>query len=105
MQNKCLNLFINTKIEHKYNIIEYSIMLPDSTKTTKKMYGWFSPSAVKNQDRTVTYKKKDGSNIIVSSVTDNPHDSGTTFKDIVFLGELERFVSSVPNNLQKYIHR
>lgn len=63
----------------------------------KKTYGWFSPTAQKYNKVIVTWKTLKGSNVIVSAVTDNPHDSGTKFKDIKYIGELSKFVSSLPN--------
>ena len=64
----------------------------------EKMYGWYSNEASKIQKRIVTYTNTDGENVIVSSVTSTPDDSCTNFKDIVFVGELRNFVSSVENN-------
>ena len=61
-----------------------------------KKYAWFSPTAATVQKRVVTYQTKMGSNLIVSCITNNPHSSGTKFTDIVFLGEVVKFVSSVP---------
>ena len=63
----------------------------------KKIYAWVSPSTINNQEMIVTYKTMSGENINVSVITDNPHDSGTSFKDIQFMGEVEQWVSSVPN--------
>ena len=67
-----------------------------SSRDKEKMYAWFSPTAATVQKRVVTYQTKMGSNVIVSCITDNPHSSGTKFADIVFLGEVVKFVSSVP---------
>lgn len=63
----------------------------------KKIYGWFSEEASNVQENIVTYKTKFGSNVIISSITDNPHDSGTAFNDIQLIGEVDRWVSTVPN--------
>lgn len=63
---------------------------------TEKKYGWFSPTAFMNQKSIVTYTTITGDKVNVCSVTNTPDDSCTAFKDMKFLGELDRFVSSVP---------
>ena len=70
-------------------------MAPHETK--KKIYGWFSEEASNLHKYIVTYKTKLGSNVIVSFITDNPHDSGAAFNDIQLIGEVDRWVSTVPN--------
>ena len=66
------------------------------TTNTEKMYGWFSPTAYESSERYVLYLDTKNRNVNVTCVTNNPDNSGTLFKDIVFVGELSRFVSSVP---------
>ena len=56
-------------------------------ETKEKMYAWFSEEASNTQEHIVTYKTKLGSNVIISCITDNPHDSGTAFNDIQLIGE------------------
>ena len=62
--------------------------------SAKKSYGWFSPTAQKYQNTIVTWKTLKGTNVNVSFVTDNPHDSGTKFKDIKYIGNTTS--SSIP---------
>ncbi len=64
---------------------------------SKKIYAWFSPSAVNFQDMIVTYKTFSGNDVVVSSITDNPHDSHLLFKDVIFIGEVDHWVSSIKN--------
>ena len=68
---------------------------------TEKMYGWFSPTAYESSSRSILYLDTENRNVNVTCVTNNPDDSGTVFTDIIFVGELSRFVSSVVkyNNL------
>lgn len=70
-------------------------MAPHENK--KKIYGWFSKEASNVHEHIVTYKTKFGSNVIISCITDNPHDSGTAFNDIQFIGEVDSWVSTIPN--------
>ena len=68
-----------------------------STDNSEKMYGWYSPMAQFNAKHIITYlRASDNQEVIVSSVTKTPHDSGTKFPDIKFIGELSKFVSSKP---------
>lgn len=70
---------------------------------SKKIYAWFSPSAVNLQDLIVTYKTFSGNDVVVSSITDNPHESGLLFKDVILIGEVDHWVSSVKNhNSERY---
>ena len=70
-----------------------------SPTNTEKMYGWYSPTAQFNTRHIITYlRASDNQEVIVSSVTKTPHDSGTKFPDIKFIGELSKFVSSKPTN-------
>ena len=34
---------------------------------------------------------------LISSITDNPHNSGLMFTDVTFIGEVDRWISSIPN--------
>ncbi len=70
-----------------------------STSNSEKMYGWYSPTAQYNTSHIITYlRASDNREVIVSCVTKTPHDSGTKFSDIKFIGELSKFVSSKPTN-------
>ena len=72
-------------------------MMPSSN--SEKMYGWYSPTAQCNTSYIITYlRASDNQEVIVSSVTKTPRDSGTKFPDIKFIGELSKFVSSKPTN-------
>jgi len=64
---------------------------------SKKMYAWVSPTAIMQQDLIVTYQTNSGDNVIISSITDNPHNSGLMFTDVTFIGEVDRWISSIPN--------
>lgn len=63
----------------------------------EKKYGWFSETAYMSHNHIITYTTMNGDKVNVSSVTNTPYDSKTSFKDIKFIGELDSFVSSVPN--------
>lgn len=65
---------------------------------SKKLYAWVSPTAIMYQKNIVIYKTHSGDDVIVSSITDNPHNSGTIFKDVTFIGEVKHWVSSTPNH-------
>ena len=75
-------------------------MSKNNVNNTKK-YAWYSEEASFIHRLIVTYKTKLGSNVVVSSITDTPHESGILFKDVVFIGEVDSWVSSVPNPLSR----
>lgn len=65
-----------------------------STSDNTKQYAWFSAKGFCNNNRIIIYRTKLGSNVMVSSITNNMEDSGLKFDDVIFLGEVESFVSS-----------
>ena len=64
-----------------------------------KQYGWFSPTAQLRSDIIVTYDTLDKGPVMVSSITKSPTDSGTTWKDIICVGEVTNFIASKKNNI------
>ena len=62
---------------------------------SKKFYAWYSPTVATYQKLIVTYKTFSGDDVIVSSITDNPHESGLLCNDVMFIGEVDRWISSV----------
>ena len=65
---------------------------------SKKIYAWYSPTAATFQNLIVTYKTFSGDDVTVSTITDNPHESGLLYKDVTFIGEVDHWVSSVSNS-------
>lgn len=57
----------------------------------KKKYGWFSQQSAENYG-VALYGTPTGSSIYVTCVTDNKSESGTGWKDIVYVGEVTEYI-------------
>jgi len=62
-----------------------------------KIYGWVSKKALLNSEHIVIYKKMDGLDVSVTTITNSNTNSMTLWDDIMFIGELSHFVSSSQN--------
>lgn len=69
---------------------------------TKKMHGWFSRKAHAISKNLITYETPQNTNVIVTNVTYSSTDSGTQWDDIIYLGEVTKFVSNKPTFLSAY---
>ena len=63
----------------------------------KKIYGWFSEKAHQRADAKITYNTPSGEHVLITNITDSPTDSKTVWDDIMCVGEVTNFVSSVSN--------
>lgn len=67
---------------------------------TEKIYGWYSDSSlygILNDGFDCSrsyYKDINGNTVAVTHITYNPNDSMTNFEDIIFIGELKKFLYS-----------
>ena len=64
--------------------------------TSKKMYGWFSYKAHTMSNNIITYITPLNKKVIISNVTDSSTDSGMEWDDVIYLGEVSKFVSNKP---------
>jgi hypothetical protein len=68
----------------------------------KKLYGWYSEGAHSISAVEITYNTPDNIPVVVTSVTDSPNDSKTSWEDSICKGEVTNFIKSTRDFTTKF---